>query len=63
MIALKRSLVDINERALCMFICSVHVDQHMGLLDGAEELPFWPNFESSYKKIGPTTFAEINHKL
>ena len=46
-----------------MFICSVHVDQHMGLLDGAEELPFWPNFESSYKKIGPTTFAEINHKL
>ena len=47
----------LNERALCLLICSVHVKQHTGLLG----MKCWPNFESSLRKIGPTTFVDVKH--
>ena len=37
MVPPKRSLGHSNERALCLFICSVLVKQHTGLLEWAEE--------------------------
>ena len=36
----KRSLVNFNERVLCLITCSVHVNRHTGLLDWADDDDF-----------------------
>ena len=51
MIPPKKSLVKFNERALCLFMCSVHVKHHTGLLHGLRNDTLDQNLRASSKQL------------